>query len=116
MKIVKAPRVKKGFILSCKQYIPDGLYCYDEKGFCPFYMYGGDVYIKGSDEIVPKYYCHYLQVNTIDFNGHLLLFDAVKECGVNTEVDQKGLDPRNPNMLLTHEEVKKILEEINNEN
>lgn len=112
MRIVKAPKIQDGFILDCKQYIPKGLYCYDEKGDCPFFRFAGKVSVEGYDEKVCKYYCHYLQVNTIDFDEYvLLIFDSVKECGINTEVDQEDLDLGNPNILLTYQELKKILKE-----
>jgi hypothetical protein len=83
-----------------EKHIPNGSYCYGENGKCPFW----DI-----DESKPSQengYCHYLKKGDWDFNSeggtitdmktgetfHIehnpfngLLWDQVKECGINDD-------------------------------
>jgi hypothetical protein len=63
------------------QQIPKGLYCYDEKGLCPFWEA-----IKGKPE-QENGYCHYLNWGDWMPNGGLL-WDQCKLCGINEDLGE----------------------------
>lgn len=65
--------------------IPVGLYCYKIKSIdkstgrlsidtCPYW-----------DNIEEHGYCHYMECGDGDEDGTILLFDQVKECGINLD-------------------------------
>jgi len=59
-----------------RQYItPKGIYCYDEKGVCPYW------------NLKTKYngYCALLGIEDDEINGTSILWDQCKECGINIE-------------------------------
>ena len=60
-----------------KSGIPNGIYCYDENGVCPFW---------GIDKTKPEQengYCVFIPLNDWESEGFPLLWDQVKECGIN---------------------------------
>ena len=62
-----------------EQYIPEGAYCYSERGICPFWE---------MDPTEPEQengFCHYLNEGDWDSEGVSLLWDQCKECGVNEQ-------------------------------
>jgi len=65
-----------------EQWIPFGLYCYDEKGICPYWDKNKN------QEYQFDGYCHFLKTGDwIDDNkgGTWLLWDQCKECGINED-------------------------------
>jgi ribA/ribD-fused uncharacterized protein len=84
--------------------IPKGLYCYtlhkagfDSKGVlsmdttkCPYHDYVEEQGLKGSQN---NGYCRYLERGDWDGFGLSLLWDQVKECGVNDDIDREN-DPQ----------------------
>ena len=67
-----------------KSLIPQGLYCYDENGVCPFWV---KVTNKPSQE---DGYCQYLGVGDWEMGqGHGLLWDQCKECGINENFERE---------------------------
>jgi len=62
--------------LSLEGKIPYGVYCYDDK-VCPYWYY--------NKEQPPQMTggCTYLNTGDWEEGGTMLLFDQVKECGVN---------------------------------
>lgn len=76
--------------------IPHGLYCYellrienDERGrpiaktkVCPYWD------SDPNQESQSNGYCHYLEVGDWQNAGPFLLWDQVKECGVNEDLDE----------------------------
>ncbi|NHJ33124.1 MAG: hypothetical protein FK732_09685 [Asgard group archaeon] len=69
-----------------KSLIPKGCYCYTDhrgKGRCPYWDF---------DKTKPEQecgYCHYLEVGDWEEDGTLLLWDQVKECGINMDYDDE---------------------------
>jgi hypothetical protein len=59
-----------------EELIPEGMYCYDENGRCPFWWKDID---KPEQE---NGYCLYMKKGDLDLGGGLL-WDQCKECGVN---------------------------------
>lgn len=59
--------------------IPQGIYCYDENGTCPYWKLvdGKPQYENG--------YCSYLKEGDWESDGIGLLWDQVKECGIKDE-------------------------------
>jgi hypothetical protein len=57
--------------------IPKGLYCYDERGVCPYW--GRDT----TKEQQESGYCALLGIN--DWESFGLLWDQVKECNINMD-------------------------------
>jgi len=88
-----------------KKLIPKGVYCYDEKGVCPYwslrkdkpYQFNGycSYLEKGDWELNKKYVMRGVWTNN---KGEVvegpkefplsLLWDQCKECGINDEVDE----------------------------
>lgn len=60
--------------------IPKGMYCYDDKGRCPYWQHKPD-----------DYYCDFLEQSDEDMFPFGLLFDQCKECGINEEDDDNVL-------------------------
>jgi hypothetical protein len=62
--------------------IPKGMYCYDANGVCPYW---------GLDTNRPTHengFCTFIPMNDWDCNiGIPLLWDQVKECGINDDVE-----------------------------
>ena len=58
--------------------IPEGIYCYDSNGVCPYWSLNKD---KPHQE---NGYCSYLGLGDWDLGGGLL-WDQVKECGEKKE-------------------------------
>lgn len=72
--------------------IPKGIYCYTTKyGFngrgtpCPFWELRED---KPHQE---NGYCHYMQIGDWMDKGPWLLWDQVKECGVNEDYEESNI-------------------------
>lgn len=69
-----------------EKYIPSGVYCYGLtiKDLCPFQ----DFHREYDDQM--NGYCHYLkQGDWMTIEGWtLMLWDQVKECGINDDVDE----------------------------
>lgn len=61
-----------------KKIIPNGIYCYDENGPCPFW----DKSLRHEHQ--QSGFCHWLQEGDWELNGSLL-WDQCKECGINLE-------------------------------
>jgi hypothetical protein len=60
--------------------IPKGVYCYDENGICPYWS-------KQKDK--PDHdngYCSFLGRGDWEVEGLSLLWDQVKECGLNRDI------------------------------
>lgn len=64
-----------------EQHIPKGCYCYDQKGICPYWSKRED---KPDQE---NGFCSYLNRGDWDVEVLSLLWDQVKECGINDEID-----------------------------
>lgn len=64
--------------------IPKGIYCYDDKGVCPYW----DLIEEKPDQ--ENGFCNYLNLGDGD-EGILLLWDQVKECGINDEISDENL-------------------------
>ena len=62
--------------------IPKGIYCYDKHGLCPWFDARED---KPEQECG---YCHYLEAGDWEENGTFLLWDQVKECGLNDDDEE----------------------------
>ena len=93
LKISNPPKIKKGNKFNPINFIPDGPYCYNGKVGCPFWLNRGKVYIEEYDEWIPKICCNYLNQDTIEEDGLLLIYDSIKQCGVNDEYEyQEALD------------------------
>lgn len=58
-----------------KYKIPNGIYCYDENGTCPYWQKRNG-----------KVYCAFLEKDEDELDS-LILWDQCKECGVNDEED-----------------------------
>lgn len=64
-------------VVDMHKLIPHGLYCYDEHGVCPAW---------GMSENHPKQengFCTYMMLRDWEDEGVSLLWDQVKECGIN---------------------------------
>lgn len=73
--------------------IPKGSYCYDENGLCPFWRLDSDRSYQHNG------YCEYLEhgdweveipddlPDGFPISALSLLWDQVKECGVNDDID-----------------------------
>lgn len=64
-----------------ERYVPEGIYCYNEKGICPFWD------IDETKEVQENGYCHLLKQGDFDFEHFGLLWDKCKECGVNDSLE-----------------------------
>ena len=65
--------------------IPEGQYCYDNSGLCPFWKH---------DTTKPEQengYCRYLQMGDWDDDYLSLLWDQCKECGEKDEINEDDL-------------------------
>lgn len=62
-----------------KSKIPKGIYCYDQNGICPFWSQRKDVPHQESG------YCSFLKIGDWESDHLSLLWDQVKECGINIE-------------------------------
>jgi hypothetical protein len=71
-------KIDKKIVDNPEEYIPAGVYCYDEK-LCPFW--------DRHSEFDPQMngYCHLLGKGDWMENGTMLLWDQVKECGINED-------------------------------
>ncbi len=65
-----------------KSLIPRGDYCYDENGNCPYWSIWNNLpeQLNG--------YCAYLEKSDMDFEETFLLWDQIKNCGIN-EYDEE---------------------------
>ena len=62
--------------------IPKGLYCYDANGICPYWSLSKNGGVQNNG------YCAYLELGDWEPDGWIsLLWDGVKECGLNTNDD-----------------------------
>lgn len=62
--------------------IPSGIYCYDETGVCPYWR-------KHPNKIEQESgYCLFLKKGDWMKDGTMLLWDAVKECGINSDDEE----------------------------
>ncbi|QWU14222.1 hypothetical protein SAMN04487895_101512 [Paenibacillus sophorae] len=72
------------YFINPEQHIPKGMYCYSEKK-CPFWD------IDESKPYQENGYCHLMKRGDDEDGG--LLWDQVKECDINDEIDlSKGDD------------------------
>lgn len=62
--------------------IPQGIYCYDSNGICPYWSLQED---KPPQE---NGYCHFLQKGDGQFEHFSMIWDQVKECNVFTEINE----------------------------
>jgi hypothetical protein len=64
-------------IIHAERMIPKGEYCYTSAGRCMFWdkLDGYDDQMSG--------YCHYLKMGDMDPDGTFLLWDQIKDCGIN---------------------------------
>lgn len=60
--------------------IPKGIYCYDQHGRCPYWSKNPD---KDDQE---SGYCAFLQCGDWENRLTWLLWDQVKECGINNDL------------------------------
>lgn len=60
-----------------KEKIPKGIYCYDENGICPFWDKSPDHPRQENG------FCHFLGKGDWESEGISLLWDQVKECGID---------------------------------
>ena len=65
-----------------QQQIPKGLYCYDEKGKCPFWE------LKKGKSKQENGYCHYLDWGDWMSADGGLLWDQCKACGINEDLEE----------------------------
>lgn len=61
--------------------IPKGIYCYDKNGVCPYWSRNPDYPNQENG------YCSYLMRGDWEANHLSLLWDQVKECGINDDID-----------------------------
>ena len=61
--------------------IPNGMYCYDDNGICPYWSLREDKPYQDNG------YCAFMKEGDWDIDGVGLLWDQVKECGVNEDWD-----------------------------
>lgn len=61
--------------------IPKGPYCYDDRGLCPFWEKRKDKPYQEDG------YCHYLNFGDWESETFSLLWDQVKECGINDDFE-----------------------------
>ena len=68
-----------GMDFSCAElFVPKGYYCYDKKGYCPFW----DIALKKEEQ--SNGYCWLLSKGDWETNSIFnLLWDQCKECGIN---------------------------------
>ena len=66
---------------SAESFIPKGIYCYDEKGLCPFWDKFKELPNQSNG------YCHFLEVGDFSSSGTFLLWDQCKECGIKDDID-----------------------------
>lgn len=59
--------------------IPNGVYCYDKNGLCPYWSLNKDKPYQENG------YCHYMKLGDWESEGLSLLWDQCKECGENDE-------------------------------
>ena len=65
-----------------KNKIPRGLYCYDENGVCPYWS------ILKDKPYQENGYCSYMKIGDWEADHFFsLLWDQVKECGINDDWD-----------------------------
>jgi len=62
-------------------HIPKGMYCYDDEKMCPFWSMNPEFPHQENG------YCHYLKEGDWEEEGTRFLFDQVKECGINEELE-----------------------------
>ena len=71
--------------LKTESVIPKGIYCYDEKGTCPYWScevdYEEDDWMKMRPTMFGK--CSFLDISDRTISG--LLWDQCKECGINDD-------------------------------
>lgn len=66
-----------------KNVIPKGPYCYEARDkYCPYFEIVEDKPAQMNG------YCHYLEQGDWEFEHFGLLWDAVKECGINDEEEE----------------------------
>lgn len=66
----------------CIEAIPQGMYCYDSEGLCPYWSINADKQCQENG------YCHFLQKGDGSFDGISYLWDQVKECNVFQEINE----------------------------
>ncbi len=62
--------------------IPEGMYCYGKDGRCPYWA------ISENHEEQENGYCAFLKEGDWQDEGCSLLWDQVKECGINNDSDE----------------------------
>lgn len=61
--------------------IPQGIYCYDEEGLCPYWSIDKDKPFQDNG------YCHFLKKGDWELKGGLI-WDQCKECNIFTEINE----------------------------
>ena len=72
--------------LEMEKKIPKGPYCYDKDGICPWWS---RIAHKPEQD---NGYCEYLGEGDCEQEGLSLLWDQVKECGMNNDWDNEDED------------------------
>ena len=78
-----------GTIRMSTRHIPQGPYCYDENGYCPYRL------IDEAKDEQECGYCLWLDKGDWQENGTMLIWDACKECGENDDREEKLPEPSN---------------------
>lgn len=73
--------------------IPKGMYCYSSEGRCPHWRHLPEYHEQESG------YCTYLKKGDADEDGTFILWDQVKECGLNYDDEYEFFDPKPEDFL-----------------
>ena len=82
-----------------KKRIPNGIYCYDENGICPYWS------LRANKSEQENGHCSFLNEGDWESDHFSLLWDQVKECGENLEGPSK----------VEHEEMVEESDRLNDE-
>lgn len=82
----------------CVESIPQGGYCYDEEGLCPYWT------INKNKPHQMNGYCHFMKKGDWHFDGLSLIWNRVKECTIFTEINEYNYN--------IHSKMKTLLKKI----
>jgi len=68
--------------IACIEAIPQGFYCYDGEGLCPYWS------IKKDKLPQENGYCHFLKKGDWEFNHLSSIWDQCKECTIFREINE----------------------------